>query len=919
MLQLQTDDHAMISPVLLTRRCLIGAGIVSGMELALDEFNRICITSGKAITSDGTYVEITSNQLFSFYREFTPVNDYTLFKSGQEGLHPVWEIITADQFVDTDQPLNPQSNREKLNPFLKDKIVILYLDKNLSDSGDKEKDKLPKSQSENKAAKNYQYSYLEGKELGDEYGLRFLLMRLDDVTKQLDINRLTSQMVWERLKDDEDYIYSDSYNPEDTKPIPRDINLALNPALRLPEIPFRRFGFGKGDPYDCPPGEVDQSEFPNLTSLNDIYDGYQPAIDEAIGDLDFSIRKLYKYYHPLLLKFPQWNIEETLDVLCDKWEAYKRNNQGNDLSSHKKEYIQYFYDWVRDLLSAYHELRILLIDFSSISLSGTNSFPCHLLLGEPLREDVTKIPRPFRQHFKQPAIYNGQADRLLKIRLYFWRLLVLIKNFYLPNYIDETSQKHCNNGSTPPEEDLNFTVLKVTPGKYFDQNLGEQTMPYYYYPIARHRFSLHHFWYYERTKNSSTDKILSFHANDGEDSYTDQVAIIRPLHYNLDQYSFLRIEGHIGQSLIDSMNEGEQMIGVLNKLHYIKRKYNLGFGIVALPITEINPLSKTYPEQITSPSSFESFYASNLGMEHLGGVQKGGTFVFVYDENWKVIADFSMPYHCCSYCFSAIVTDCLTNDPVANVAVKINSNNQEFESRTITSDEAGYFRVCLKTGHYNVSIAHDGYDIYEREIHLDGDLITPISLINPTGTIEGKIHITPPLNDTEQTNTTIHVFDGKTAIGSTRLQKENEFKIEGLPPKKLTLLLRIRGNDVPGSANSAEIQQCRITNLDWEIVRPQVEEAPAPPPGVPGDIDFETRRNAIIDIVGRAPLGKRNDLKLIKGIGPKAAEVFNRYGISTFKQLGKMKKETFDLMAVDLNVKPKLAWAKEAAKLARNA
>ncbi|MBN1480886.1 hypothetical protein EH223_00215 [candidate division KSB1 bacterium] len=44
------------------------------------------------------------------------------------------------------------------------------------------------------------------------------------------------------------------------------------------------------------------------------------------------------------------------------------------------------------------------------------------------------------------------------------------------------------------------------------------------------------------------------------------------------------------------------------------------------------------------------FIEQHSGLEHLGGVEKGGTFVLVYDENDIVIADFSLPYICCSDC-----------------------------------------------------------------------------------------------------------------------------------------------------------------------------------------------------------------------------------------------------------------------------
>ena len=44
---------------------------------------------------------------------------------------------------------------------------------------------------------------------------------------------------------------------------------------------------------------------------------------------------------------------------------------------------------------------------------------------------------------------------------------------------------------------------------------------------------------------------------------------------------------------------------------------------------------------------FTSFIARHPGIEHFGGVVRGGTFVLVYDDSLRVTADFMLPYYCC--------------------------------------------------------------------------------------------------------------------------------------------------------------------------------------------------------------------------------------------------------------------------------
>jgi len=44
---------------------------------------------------------------------------------------------------------------------------------------------------------------------------------------------------------------------------------------------------------------------------------------------------------------------------------------------------------------------------------------------------------------------------------------------------------------------------------------------------------------------------------------------------------------------------------------------------------------------------FAPFLAEHPGIEHAGGVPRGGTFVLAYDEQQQVVADFMLPYFCC--------------------------------------------------------------------------------------------------------------------------------------------------------------------------------------------------------------------------------------------------------------------------------
>ena len=59
---------------------------------------------------------------------------------------------------------------------------------------------------------------------------------------------------------------------------------------------------------------------------------------------------------------------------------------------------------------------------------------------------------------------------------------------------------------------------------------------------------------------------------------------------------------------------------------------------------------ETRKNEIRALTLFSNFAAKHPGLEHLGGAPRGGTFVLVYDDEGVIVADFALPYICCSDC-----------------------------------------------------------------------------------------------------------------------------------------------------------------------------------------------------------------------------------------------------------------------------
>ncbi|MEM9885312.1 MAG: hypothetical protein AAF849_05410 [Bacteroidota bacterium] len=591
--RLQKEDQ-------IIRLCLIGSGIVCGLELCVDDNFGIQVRTGNGITSNGHYIEIDRTYTLRYYRSFKK-EGYPLFEQASE----VWELLESPE---TDaESLHPQNEEEGMNLFLREKVVLLYLSPQQTAEGDL------------------------------HHQLHFLLMSQEDVMHALRIGQLATRLLWERLDDDNDFIYNSDYNPDDERPNIDILNLSRNPAYRLPELYLRRLGFNDGDAFNCPEDvDIDASVFPEIGSLQQLYDAYCPIIDEAAMALDAALRELTSTFGNLMNCKDQARVTAWIDELCLKWEAFKMEqaeaSTPDSLIPDKRYYIQYFYDWMRDLIQGYNELRQDLMNLVNECCPNPDEFPRHLFLGIAFRHELSRQPQPLRHHFQQPPIYNGNADRLQRIRLYCWRELMMIKTFYLPDYIQ--NPKINTNVNTDLEEFLDFSKVKITPSRFYDAPLAEQSIPFYY-PLSWDKHSVHYFWNYERTKTSSTDQLLSYHAADLEgESYTLLPNAVRPLHYRLDRYSFFRVEGHIGQNLAD----------IKSTLSYLKQKYNLPIDVKDEAISNLTKIHSYTPPQGGASESYISFKSNLLGMEHLAGTKEYGTFYLIHSGNPEiVIADFFLP------------------------------------------------------------------------------------------------------------------------------------------------------------------------------------------------------------------------------------------------------------------------------------
>ncbi len=107
------------------------------------------------------------------------------------------------------------------------------------------------------------------------------------------------------------------------------------------------------------------------------------------------------------------------------------------------------------------------------------------------------------------------------------------------------------------------TDIRITPSR-LGAEIAQKAIPYHYRPSP-----LYQYWNYQLSKQAKARENLGYRAASWN---TTDDFVLRPLHYDLENYNFLRVEGHIGQP---------QLL-VMSELLSQRSKYRLPIDIVAL-------------------------------------------------------------------------------------------------------------------------------------------------------------------------------------------------------------------------------------------------------------------------------------------------------------------------------------------------
>ncbi|ATL48371.1 hypothetical protein COR50_15045 [Chitinophaga caeni] len=262
---------------------------------------------------------------------------------------------------------------------------------------------------------------------------------------------------------------------------------------------------------------------------------YLGAAKLGAANLIAAIQKLYGSYQFILDANQQQNIVLLINKLSQALEAQV------------PIYLaQYVYDFYKDIIVTYNELRAALSGCLPICCPDKFAFPKHIMLGEVNKSG--SIPAPYRHEFYPSPAVTSCRDGIKRSKSLWLRLIGMIQRFQATNQ---------------PRD------IRITPSLDYKHLLEHRAIPYYFKEVA----GMIDHWNYQLSRKGLQKHNLSYHANQygfGIDS------TLNPLEYDIDKNDFYRVEGHLGQPLATAFSN----------IIKSRDEHSLAFDIIALRINK---------------------------------------------------------------------------------------------------------------------------------------------------------------------------------------------------------------------------------------------------------------------------------------------------------------------------------------------
>lgn len=245
--------------------------------------------------------------------------------------------------------------------------------------------------------------------------------------------------------------------------------------------------------------------------------------------------------------------------------------------------IQYFYDFIRDLVLAYNEFRDAAFELMSDCCIDTDLFPKHLLLGEVIDPDPDK-PSELRNYFVNVSLTPAQRAAKDTVVAYHMRMVLMIRKF-------DIAIIHNPGTGVPPT----FPTTRITPSFEKWGKLSQRSIPFYYMIDSPDPSlgTLERVWNYQnvlRNRDVAGQYPVVAYGNQSANQTAPISPTETPLWYDQDQFTFLRVEGHFRKTYTTALTE----------INAIKHDFDLPFNVVAVRLQ-----GTATPEEIMARCNFD--------------------------------------------------------------------------------------------------------------------------------------------------------------------------------------------------------------------------------------------------------------------------------------------------------------------------
>ncbi len=293
------------------------------------------------------------------------------------------------------------------------------------------------------------------------------------------------------------------------------------------------------------PGNPESNEFGAFVKH------YQKFIALTLSKEFFEALNLsYKLFEPILNKsysfanpLESGNIQNKISEIMALAEENPSDIQG----------VQYLWDFAKELVKAYSEFRKSAMDLWYNCVTDSSLFPLHLMLGRARTNSETQAQfLKYRHGFVQPPIYNLQKLLAETCIQRHRRMVMLIEKLETGIFHKEESEKF---------------PIKITPSGEKLGKLADRAIPYYYEIKSKSAvsnwFSLEENWVDPGNfqMHSTYRAGIQSYDNQSDEEVTEAKSTLEtPLFYDIEEYPFLRIEGHLSKELDAAVNQIKKLI-----------------------------------------------------------------------------------------------------------------------------------------------------------------------------------------------------------------------------------------------------------------------------------------------------------------------------------------------------------------------